>query len=158
MSVSLFLAHGSPMLAVEDHDYSRFLRQFSKQIETPKAIVIFTAHWESDQLTISSTDDIYETIYDFYGFPDVLYTLQYPARGSVEIATKIANLFSKQGIPNQINSTRGLDHGSWVLLKHLYPTFRQSLPTSKSTVCYWTCDPRIAQGRNHGDRKWWHRS
>lgn len=121
MTTSFFFAHGSPMIAIEDQRYTQFLRQFAQKIEKPKAIAIFTAHWESQRLTISSTDDIYETIYDFFGFPDVLYTLQYPARGSVEIATKIANLFSKQGIPNQTDATRGLDHGSWVILKHLFP-------------------------------------
>ncbi len=65
---SLFLAHGSPMLAIQDTDYTRFLKTLGETYK-PKAIVIFTAHWESEVLTISSSDNEYETIYDFGGFP-----------------------------------------------------------------------------------------
>lgn len=68
MMPSLFLAHGSPMLAIQDTDYTRFLKTLGETYK-PKAIVIFTAHWESEVLTISSSDNEYETIYDFGGFP-----------------------------------------------------------------------------------------
>ena len=64
---SLFLAHGSPMLAIQDTDYTRFLKTLGETYK-PKAIVIFTAHWETEVLTISSSDNEYETIYDFEVF------------------------------------------------------------------------------------------
>lgn len=64
---SLFLAHGSPMLAIEQTEYTAFLEQLGKSIR-PKSIVIFTAHWETQALAISSIDDVYDTIYDFGGF------------------------------------------------------------------------------------------
>lgn len=120
MTPSLFLAHGAPLIAIQDNDYTRFLRKLGENLR-PKAIVIFTAHWESEILTISATDDVYDTIYDFSGFPDELYRMKYPAKGSTRIAAMLADRFKKQGIPVQQNTKRGLDHGSWTLLHHLYP-------------------------------------
>lgn len=120
MLPSLFLAHGSPMIAIETSEYTNYLRELGKSIQ-PKAIVIFTAHWESETLTISSMDDTYETIYDFGGFPPALFQLKYPAKGSTAVATKVERLLADHGIPVQKNSTRGLDHGSWTLLLRLFP-------------------------------------
>lgn len=117
---SLFLAHGSPMLALEQNEYTSMLKDIGRSLK-PKAIVIFTAHWESDIPAITFTDGVYETIYDFYGFPDELYALKYPAKGSKQIAMKVKDAFQEQGISSKLNATRGLDHGSWTLLYHLFP-------------------------------------
>ncbi len=120
MVPALFLAHGSPMLAIEDTKYTQFLAELGKKIK-PKAIVIFTAHWESNTLTISSSNDVYETIYDFGGFPPELYAVKYPAKGSEQVAAMLEEKFIKQGISVKKNTTRGLDHGSWTLLSRMYP-------------------------------------
>lgn len=120
MVPSLFLAHGSPMLAIEDTDYTRFLGSLGNQIK-PKAIVIFTAHWEKEILTISSLDHLYDTIYDFYGFPDELYEVKYLAKGSTQLAKYIKGKFEQEGIRAELDSNRGLDHGSWTLLYKMYP-------------------------------------
>ncbi|MDM5188115.1 class III extradiol ring-cleavage dioxygenase [Bacillus sp. DX4.1] len=120
MMPSLFLAHGSPMLAIQDTDYTQFLKTLGETYQ-PKAIVIFTAHWESEVLTISSSDDEYETIYDFGGFPPELYEIKYTAKGSSAIASMLAEKFKNKGIPVQKDTTRGLDHGSWTLLHRMYP-------------------------------------
>lgn len=120
MVPALFLAHGSPMLAIEDTEYTDFLAKLASQF-TPRAIVIFTAHWETETLTISSKDDEYDTIYDFGGFPPELYTIKYPAKGSTEIASLLEKRFTSHGIAVKKDSTRGLDHGSWTLLSRMYP-------------------------------------
>lgn len=120
MISSLFLAHGSPMLALEETEYTRFLVSLGKQLK-PKAIIVFTAHWEEEVLTISKRDDMYDTIYDFYGFPDDLYEIKYPARGSIKMAEQIKNKFDLEGIPAEFNTNRGLDHGSWTLLYRMFP-------------------------------------
>ncbi|PHA02289.1 dioxygenase [Bacillus pseudomycoides] len=120
MMPSLFLAHGSPMLAIEDTDYTKFLQTLGETYK-PKAIVIFTAHWESEILTISSSDNAYETIYDFGGFPPELYEIKYAAKGSSALAAKLEEKFKNRGIAVQKNTTRGLDHGSWTLLHRMYP-------------------------------------
>lgn len=120
MIPALFLAHGSPMIALEDTPYTQFLGTLSSEF-SPKAIVIFTAHWESDLIHISSREDQYDTIYDFGGFADELYAIQYPARGSTKIALKLKERFEQQGLPVQLDTTRGLDHGVWTLLHRVYP-------------------------------------
>lgn len=116
----LFLAHGSPMLAVEENEYTAFLRQTGSKLK-PDAIVIFTAHWETDVTTISSKNGIYETIYDFYGFPDELYQVKYNAHGSIQTAALVRQLLEDQGILSAFDTERGLDHGSWTLLSKLFP-------------------------------------
>lgn len=120
MVPSLFLAHGSPMIAVENNPYTEYLGKLGEQIK-PKAIVIFTAHWETPILTVSDRDDVYETIYDFGGFPPELFAVKYPAKGSRHTASIIIERFEKQGIAVNRDSTRGLDHGSWTLLHRIYP-------------------------------------
>lgn len=120
MIPALFLAHGSPMMAIEQNKYTDFLNTLGKSI-LPKAIVVFTAHWDNELLTISSMDDTYGTIYDFYGFPRELYEIKYPAKGSKVLATRISDLLKTKGISSKEDSTRGLDHGAWTLLMHLYP-------------------------------------
>ncbi|WHY90958.1 class III extradiol ring-cleavage dioxygenase [Neobacillus cucumis] len=120
MIPSLFLAHGSPMLAIEDNNYTRFLEKLGQQYH-PKAIVIFTAHWEAEILTISSLDESYETIYDFYGFPPELYEIKYPAKGSTKIAQSLKERLAQAGIPSNLDTKRGLDHGSWTMLSKMYP-------------------------------------
>lgn len=120
MVPSLFLAHGSPMIAIEDTEYTRFLADCARKLK-PRAIVIFTAHWESDVLTVTYRDDAYETIHDFGGFPPELYAIQYPAKGSKQIAGMLEERFAKNGIAVQKDAARGLDHGSWTLLRRMYP-------------------------------------
>ena len=116
----LFLAHGSPMMAIEENEYTKFLNNLGENIK-PKAIVVFTAHWDSNVLTISASDSAYNTIYDFYGFPRELYEIKYPAKGSSIIAAKLEKELTYQGIMVKKDLTRGLDHGAWTLLMHLYP-------------------------------------
>lgn len=118
--MSLFVCHGGPTLAIEENDYTNFLKDLAKDIK-PKAIVIFTAHFESEVTTISSIENTYDMIYDFYGFPEELYSIKYNAKGSPEIADKIKNLLEENGIRSKFDRTRGLDHGSWDILKIMYP-------------------------------------
>lgn len=116
----LFLAHGSPMMSIEEDDYTEFLNNLGNKIK-PKAIVVFTPHWDSEILTISASDSIYDTLYDFYGFPEELYKVKYQAKGSSIIASKVEEKLTSQGIKVNRDLNRGLDHGAWTLLKHLYP-------------------------------------
>ena len=120
MLPSLFIAHGSPLLAIENNDYTKFLRKLGQNLPRPKAVVLFSAHWLSEVQQVSRVDQ-YRTIYDFGGFDPSLYTIEYPARGDHEIAREIEELFTKNGIPFTNETTRGLDHGAWIVLRLLYP-------------------------------------
>ncbi|PAQ13172.1 dioxygenase [Bacillaceae bacterium SAOS 7] len=120
MMPSLFLPHGSPMIAIEDTDYTRFLRKLGESLK-PKAVVLFTAHWESAVMQISSRDDEFETIYDFGGFPPALYEVTYPAKGSTVVAKQLQERFQAHAIESELDTKRGLDHGTWTLLTHLFP-------------------------------------
>jgi 4,5-DOPA dioxygenase extradiol len=120
MLPSLFIAHGAPLLAVENNDYTQFINQLGQKLPRPKAVILFSAHWESSIQKVSKVDQ-YSTIYDFGGFDPKLYTIQYPAKGNIELALEIEELFTQNGISFDDETTRGLDHGAWVVLRLLYP-------------------------------------
>ncbi|MEC0371039.1 DODA-type extradiol aromatic ring-opening family dioxygenase [Paenibacillus chibensis] len=120
MMPSFFFAHGAPSLVLEEHAYTDLLKQFAAKLLQPKAIVIFSAHWEEQVQTVSSVDR-YSTIYDFGGFQDELYRMTYPAPGDRPLSEQIQSLFAKHGIPSRLDGERGLDHGAWAVLKLIYP-------------------------------------
>lgn len=120
MIPSLFINHGSPLMALQESDYTRFLEETGRRF-TPKAIVVFSAHWEERVTTISFAEGPLATIYDFGGFPDELYHLTYPAPGDPELAARIEQMYSGHGIQTRRDDKRGLDHGSWIMLRYMYP-------------------------------------
>ncbi|BBH23705.1 dioxygenase [Paenibacillus baekrokdamisoli] len=120
MVPSYFFAHGAPSLVIEEHGYTDFLKSFAKDKVKPKAIVLFSAHWESTIQSIGAVDT-YSTIYDFSGFPEQLYQITYPAHGDAALSDQIQTLFAEKGIPSRLDHERGLDHGAWAVLKLLYP-------------------------------------
>jgi len=121
MMPSYFFAHGAPSIVLEQIPYTAFLNQLAGSIPKPKAIVLFSAHWEESEQTVSAVEGSYSTIYDFGGFQDELYQMTYPAPGSRELSAEIQALFAQHGIPSVSDETRGLDHGAWAVLKLLYP-------------------------------------
>ncbi len=119
---SLFISHGAPMVLVDDSPARSFLKNLPARLAGPplRAIVVLTAHWESELPRISAAIRP-ETIYDFYGFPDALYEVSYPAPGDPALAAEIAGLLQRQGIGAVIDEQRGFDHGTWVPLALMYP-------------------------------------
>ena len=116
----MFLCHGAPDLVLKDNEFTRLLKTIGTQYK-PKAIILFTAHWETEVTAISSIEGTYDMIYDFYGFPAELYRKQYPAKGSPELAKRIKQLLEAKKIPSNLDEKRGLDHGTWSLLSMMYP-------------------------------------
>jgi 4,5-DOPA dioxygenase extradiol len=117
---TLFLSHGSPMHALHAGRAGAAWAALGTRIGKPRAVLIASAHWESEwpMLTTSNRP---ETIHDFGGFPDVLYTLRYPAPGAPDVAQRAIDLLKASGMPASANGCRGLDHGAWVPLRHMYP-------------------------------------
>ncbi|MFF2446462.1 DODA-type extradiol aromatic ring-opening family dioxygenase [Neobacillus sp. NPDC058068] len=120
MMPSLFVAHGAPLLAIENNEYTKFLTQLGQNMPRPKAVILFSAHWESNVQKVSDVEQ-YNTIYDFGGFDEALYKIQYPAHGDQQIAKEIEGLFTESGVSFEFDTQRGLDHGAWVVLRLLYP-------------------------------------
>lgn len=120
MLPSFFIAHGAPLIAIENNEYTKFLDQLGKTLPRPKAIVLFSAHWESQIQKVSEVNQ-YNTIYDFGGFDPALFTIQYPAQGEHQISQEIKELFTKNDVRFEVETERGLDHGAWVVLRLLYP-------------------------------------
>lgn len=118
---ALFIAHGSPTLAIEQNAYTEFLRQLGQEtLTTPRAIVVFTAHWDSPVQWLTS-DAQHTTMHDYYGFPDEMYTIDYPAPGSPELSEEVGAIFQAHNLPYKRSEGRGLDHGVWVVLRLMFP-------------------------------------
>ncbi len=115
-----FVAHGSPMVAIEESEYAAFLETLGRSIPRPRAIVVFSAHWESAVQQVSGVVDP-TMIYDFGGFPEPLYRVQYKAKGDPALAEEIANRLRARDIPVNVDTARGLDHGVWTILHRIYP-------------------------------------
>ncbi|OUM06143.1 dioxygenase [Pseudomonas syringae] len=120
MFPSLFISHGSPMLALEPGESGPALAQLAASMPRPRAIVMVSAHWESHELTVNGNPQP-ETWHDFGGFPAELFAVQYPAQGLPELTRTMVDLLAASDLPARIDSRRPFDHGVWVPLSLMYP-------------------------------------
>lgn len=120
MLPTLFLSHGSPMHARQAGRAGTAWASLGRDLPRPTAVLIASAHWESEwpMLTTGSRP---ETIHDFGGFPPALYELRYAAAGAPDVAERAIGLIRAAGMAANGNGCRGLDHGAWVPLLHMYP-------------------------------------
>lgn len=118
---ALFIGHGSPMNIIRDNSFTKSLKDITKTFPKPKAIIVISAHWYETSTIVSSLEK-QNTIYDFYGFPDELYAKKYEPMGSPKLAKEVSSLLGDIKMAN-----RGLDHGAWSVLSHMYPN--QDIPT-----------------------------
>lgn len=120
----LFIPHGGgplPLLGDSGHqNMVDFLKRITPRLGRPTAILIISAHWETDKVTITSGKTP-SLIYDYYGFPDEAYDIEYPAPGDPVLANKIYNSLRDSGIEATLDEQRGFDHGLFVPLKIMYP-------------------------------------
>ncbi len=116
----LFVSHGAPDLPLTEHPAKHAWQEIGKKLPRPQGIIVISAHWLTNQVTISTADS-YTTIHDFSGFPSQLYQIEYPAQGSKSLAAAIQAQLARQGLYADTDSKRGLDHGAWVPLSLLYP-------------------------------------
>lgn len=115
----IFLGHGSPMNAIADNTFTQKLAALGKSIPMPKAILMVSAHWETDGTWLTGMEKP-KTIHDFYGFPQELFNVQYPAPGSPDLVSTVQEKIQSPKLQNDSNQW-GLDHGTWSVLRHMYP-------------------------------------
>jgi 4,5-DOPA dioxygenase extradiol len=120
MLPSLFISHGSPMLALEPGASGPALARLAAELPIPRAILVVSAHWESPELYVTSSAQP-ETWHDFHGFPGELYALNYPAPGHPQLAQEVVKQLEVAGLRARLDPRRPLDHGAWVPLSLMYP-------------------------------------
>lgn len=118
---ALFLSHGSPMMAIEHSQTTEFFQQLGANLAKPKAIVIFSAHFDRRGPVVITGGHTLGTIHDFYGFPRPLYQIEYAAQGAPELADKAQKILTEAGIAAVVDHTQGLDHGAWIPMLYLFP-------------------------------------
>jgi 4,5-DOPA dioxygenase extradiol len=116
---TIFIGHGSPMNAIQKNDFTENLMKLGQEIDKPISILCISAHWMTEGTWVTNMKHP-KTIHDFYGFPQELFDVQYPALGCPELASQIKNAVTKQKIILD-DEMWGLDHGAWSILRHIYP-------------------------------------
>lgn len=127
----LFIGHGSPMNGIEDTAFSRRWSQMAKEIPTPKAVLVVSAHWFTKGTKITAMD-FPKTIHDFGGFPQELFDVQYPAPGNPLLAKETAELLHSAHV--EFDHDWGLDHGAWTIIRHMYP--EANIPVLQLSIDY----------------------
>lgn len=146
-----FIGHGNPMHAVWDNPFTRSLAAMGKGlVHVPKVILVVSAHWLTRGTYVSTVAQP-ETIYDFGGFPDELYRVQYPAPGAPAYAREVKRLVPEV----KEDSSWGLDHGAWTVLKHMFPgadipVFQMSIDYYQSMQHHYDVAARLRELRHKG--------
>ncbi len=127
----LFIGHGSPMNGIENNSFSNYWKQLAKEIPTPKAVLVVSAHWLTRGTKITAMD-FPKTIHDFGGFPQALFDVQYPAPGNPELAKETTAIIASTKV--ELDHDWGLDHGTWTVVRHMYPD--ANIPVLQLSIDY----------------------
>ncbi len=149
---ALFVGHGSPMNTLEDNVNSQAWRDWGTRLPRPRAILSISAHWETQGLAVTAMPSP-RTIHDFSGFPRRLAEFVYPAPGDPGLARRVAELLAPE--PVELNQVRGLDHGTWSVLAHLYPwptvpVVQLSLDAKRDAAAHFALGRRLRPLRDEG--------
>jgi 4,5-DOPA dioxygenase extradiol len=149
---TIFFGHGNPMNALLNNAYTERWSAIGKAVARPKAILCISAHWyiPGAAVTVNTTP---RTIHDFGGFPRELYEVQYPATGDPELARRVQKMLAP--IPVEFDERWGLDHGTWSVLRHVYPKadipiVQLSIDESKPASFHYEIGQRLAPLREEG--------
>jgi len=139
-----FLGHGNPMNALERNRYTQAWRTFGQSVPTPRAILVISAHWYTNATAVTGMLRP-RTIHDFYGFPQELFDVQYPAPGIPEICEQVADVVKPRWVGCDVDSW-GLDHGTWSVPMHAFPD--TSIPIAQLSLnAFKSLDHHMELGR-----------
>ena len=113
-----FIGHGNP-LSIASPDRTAPWAAWARRLPRPASILVVSAHWEDAPVTIGVTSGHADLLYDFWGFPDFMYDLQYPAPGAPGLADRVESLLEPSAGVHR--SDRFLDHGAWIPLMRMWP-------------------------------------
>lgn len=149
---AIFFGHGNPMNAVLNNDYTEGWRRIGESISRPKAILSISAHWFVPEtgVTVGTAP---RTIHDFGGFPPELYRVQYPAPGDPDLARRVREMLAP--LPVALDTSWGLDHGTWSVLRHAYPgadvpVVQLSIDESQPPAFHFEIGRKLASLRGEG--------
>jgi 4,5-DOPA dioxygenase extradiol len=149
---AIFFGHGSPMNAIGNNSYTRAWRHIGEELPRPKAILSISAHWYVPEtgVTIGTAP---RTIHDFGGFPAELYQVQYPAPGEPALVRRVQRLLAPLEV--KLDNSWGLDHGTWSVLKHVYPAadvpvVQLSIDETKPAAFHFEIGRKLAPLREEG--------
>lgn len=149
---AIFIGHGNPMITLSKNTYTDAWKEMGRSLPRPKAVLAVSAHWYINGCAVTASD-LPKTIHDFGGFPQELHEVQYPAPGSPALARQIKGLLAP--LPVALDADWGLDHGTWSVLRHLFPqadipVVQLSIDRSKSPVFHYELGKRLKSLREEG--------
>jgi len=149
---ALFIGHGNPMTTLSKNAYTDGWADIGRSLPRPKAILAISAHWYVP-FTAVTANLLPRTIHDFGGFPQELHELRYPAPGNLELAIHVKELLAP--LPVSLDESWGLDHGTWTVLRHLFPNadvpvVQLSIDRTKPPVFHYDLGKRLRSLRENG--------
>jgi len=149
---AMFVGHGSPTNAIYNNDFSQAWAEVGESISRPKAILCISAHWGTDGTRVTAMKQP-KTIHDFFGFPQALYEMQYPAEGLPELARLTEQTIRKTHV--EMDFDWGLDHGAWSVLCRMFPNadipvVQLSLDLNKEPEFHYELGMELKTLRNKG--------
>lgn len=148
----LFVGHGNPMNAIERNEFHLGWAEVAKRLPRPRAILCVSAHWETRGAHVTAAA-MPATIHDFYGFPQALFDVRYPAPGDPALAARVASLVTSERVG--LDPLRGIDHGAWSVLIAMYPSadvpvVQLSMDTGQPGPHHYTLARQLAPLRDEG--------
>jgi 4,5-DOPA dioxygenase extradiol len=142
---ALFVSHGSPMNAIAKNKYTQDLHALGVQMGNIDAVLVISAHWETSGIYVTNSENL-STYHDFGGFPEELFAVEYPVKGALHLIPQLEKLIAE---PVLRDDKRGLDHGAWSMLVHMFPkgnipVLQMSLDRNKTFQQHYELAKRLA--------------